>query len=277
MLTTLVDRSRAPELPLPAPLLARYGGGLGFSLPNDRPHVFANFVTTLDGLVSFALPGRSAARLVSAGNADDRFMLGFLRACADAVVVGVGTLRVERDGLWTPESAFPDAGPDFAALRKAMGKPPRPLPTFVTRSGEIDLDAPVFGSGDEVLVLTTRRGAVRLARAPKHVRVRAITDAERPSAREIVNAVVGETGARLVLTEGGPTVLGQFLRERLLDELFLTIAPQLAGRSAEERRLGLVEGAAFEPAEAPWADMVSVKQAGDYLFLRLALRPRPPG
>ncbi len=229
-------------------------------------------MTTLDGIVSFALPGRSAARLISAGNEDDRFTLGLLRACADAVVVGAGTLREERDGLWTPENAFPDAAADFASLRTSLGKPQHPPVVFVTGSGEIDLGAPVFTSGDDVLLVTNKKGAARLTRAPKHVRVRAISEADRPTTREVVRAVVDETGARLVLTEGGPTLLGQFLRERLLDELFLTIAPQVAGRSEDERRVGLVEGAAFTPGEAPWAGLVSVKQAGDYLFLRLALR-----
>ncbi len=251
---------------------ARYGGNLGFAVPPDRPYLIANFVSTLDGVVSFALPGRAQAALISAGSPADRFVLGLLRACADVVVVGAGTLREEGRHVWTPEHAFPPAAGEFAALRARLGKPARPTTVFVSASGGVDLEAPAFTSGVPVLVLTTARGADRLAGAPPPVRVRSLAGSA-PSARDLLAAVVAETGARLVLTEGGPRLLGAFLRDRLIDELFLTLAPQLAGRSEAERRLALVEGAAFDPEEATWGALVSVKRADDYLFLRFRFGP----
>ena len=93
-----------------------------------------------------------------------------------------------------------------------------------------------------------------------------------PNAREIVETVAHETNGRLLLTEGGPVILGQFLRDRMLDEIFLTLAPQIAGRSAEERRIGLVEGIAFDPDQAPRAELLSVRRADDHLFFRYRLR-----
>jgi hypothetical protein len=58
----------------------------------------------------------------------------------------------------------------------------------------------------------------------------------------------------------------------LLDELFLTVAPQVAGRDAAAHRLALVEGAAFDLATAPWAELGSVRRSGDHLFLRYRMR-----
>jgi riboflavin biosynthesis pyrimidine reductase len=271
-LTTLFDAATSRALPLPPGLVARYGGALGFPETFGRPHVFANFVSTLDGIVSFASPGKTQARFISKGNESDRFMLALLRACADAVVVGSGTLREEGGAAeaWTPESVYPDAGPDFLALREALGKPAHPSVVFVSGSGAIDVGALPLRSGEEVLILTGEAGASRIGGAPEGVRVRAIAKG-RPTAAEILAAVVRETGARLVLSEGGPTLFGDFLRGGLVDELFLTIAPQLAGRSEAERRLGLVEGAAFAPERAPVGRLVSLKRSGDYLFLRFAL------
>ena len=256
-------------LPLPPALIRRYGGELRFPAP-DRPWVFANFVTTIDGLVSFALPGRSQSGLISLDHPADRFMLALLRACADAVIVGAGTLREYPRSRWTPEETAPDLAGELAALRSALAKPRRPLVAFVTASGKIDLGLPVFTSGDPVLVVTTTEGAARLGAAPASVRVRATERV--PKAREIVDAVARETQGRLLLTEGGPAVLGQFLRERVLDELFLTMAPQLAGRSAEERRIGLVEGIAFDPDDAPRTELLSVRRADDHLFFRYRIR-----
>ena len=57
----------------------------------------------------------------------------------------------------------------------------------------------------------------------------------------------------------------------MLDELFLTLAPQLAGRAADRPRLGLIEGTAFAVGDAPWASLRSVHASSDHLFLRYGL------
>jgi riboflavin biosynthesis pyrimidine reductase len=268
VLATLLDRSEGAALPLPASLTERYGGELRF--PTDRVHVFANFVSSSDGVVSFAVPGKTQASFISKGEPADRFVLGLLRAAADAVIVGAGTLREERNGLWTPEQPFPEAAAGFAELRHAMHAADRPLMVIVTASGDLDLKIRALAEGAPILVLTTASGAKRLAGAPTHLRVRAL---EHATAAEILEATVAETRGKLILTEGGPTLLGHFLRERLLDELFLTIAPRIVGRDEAARRLALVEGAAFLPGEAPESRLLSVKTAGDYLLLRFARRP----
>jgi riboflavin biosynthesis pyrimidine reductase len=267
VLATLLERSDGAALPLPASLRDRYGGELRF--PTGHVHVFANFVSSIDGAVSFAVPGKTQASFISTGEPADRFVLGLLRAAADAVVVGAGTLREERGGHWTPEQPFPDAAAGFAELRRAARSSERPLTVIVSASGDLDLTTPALSEGAPVLILTTPAGAKRLAGAPPHLRVRAL---ERTTAAEILKATVAETAGKLILTEGGPTLLGHFLREGLLDELFLTIAPRIVGRDDTARRLALVEGAAFLPGQAPEARLMSVKTAGDYLFLRFARR-----
>src|SRR5437762_2439209 len=168
MLATLLDRGEGVALPLPPELAERYGGPLRF--PDRSPFVFANFVSTLDGVVSYDVPGLEGAQQVSASHAADR--------------------------------------------------------------------APF-------------------------------------TSRAILDLVLRETGGTRILTEGGPTVLGSFLREDLIDELFLTVAPRLAGRSPEHRRLALVEAAAFEPKTSPRGRLLSLKSADDYLFTRYAIGARP--
>lgn len=272
MLTTLAERAEASAWPLPASLTERYGGPLGFPSDGRRPYAVANFVATLDGVISYGLPGRSDAALISAKDPADRFVMGLLRACADAVVVGAGTLRAESRHVWTPDHIFPSAAADYAALRRALGKPTQPLTVFVSGTGELDLGAAAFGQPSvPVLVLTTEAGAGRLRPiAPAGVEVRTLGAADRLTAGAVLEALAARE-AELVLTEGGPGLMATFLAERRLDELFLTLAPQIAGRAAREPRLGVVEGLAFAPEEAPWARLVSVKAAGDYLFLRYRL------
>lgn len=266
MLETLFDRSEGTAVPTAGRLETLYGGPLRL---RERC-VFANFVSTIDGIVSFDVPGQDQAKQVSRGYAGDLLMLGLLRAVADAVIVGAGTLRKERNSIWTAERAFPDARADFASLRVALGLPPRPLVVIVTGSGEVDVGAPVFVDGGPVVIATTHSGAARVGRMPPHVRIRELgAEGSLPSA-DLVRLAVGESGGERILTEGGPNLFGSFLKERTIDELFLTIAPQIAGRSREARRTGLVEAAAFLPDEAPRATLCSVKRSENYLFTRFA-------
>jgi riboflavin biosynthesis pyrimidine reductase len=266
VLETLLDRTAGDALPLPAGLEARYGGPL--RLPERA--VFANFVSTIDGIVSFDVAGHDRAKDVSGGYAGDRFVLALLRAAADAVVVGAGTLRKEPDSVWTAESVFPEEAGAFPALRAALGRPTRPLTVIVTASGEIDLGLPAFNDGGPVVVATTPKGAEHLRGGPRHVTVRALGNGDALRASELVRLAAEMSGGGRILTEGGPNLFARFLEERALDDLFLTVAPRIAGRSRDARRTALVEGAAFLPANAPRARLASLKAADDYLFTRFA-------
>ena len=272
MLATLLDASRGAALPLGKDLETRYGGPL--RIPSDTTHVFANFVSTIDGVVSYDAPGIAQAKQVSAGYPGDRFVLALLRAAADAVIVGAGTLRKEPKSVWSAASVFPDAATAFADMRKALGRPPDPPTILVTTSGEIDLSLPAFHSGVPVVIATTAAGARHLGHVPAGVTVRAIAEAGHIAARALVDLAHDVSGGTRILTEGGPSLHAQFLAEHSLDELFLTIAPRLAGRSKDLRRLALVEGVAFRPAEAPQGDLVSLKHADGYLFTRYAFSNR---
>lgn len=78
-------------------------------------------------------------------------------------------------------------------------------------------------------------------------------------------------GHDVVLTEGGPHLMGGLIKQRLLDEVFLTIAPVVAGGDAGER-LGMVAGVEFLPDMGAWGKLLSCRRHSDYLFLRYGLR-----
>jgi riboflavin biosynthesis pyrimidine reductase len=77
-----------------------------------------------------------------------------------------------------------------------------------------------------------------------------------------------------LLHEGGPTLFGDFVAHGCIDELFLTVAPQFAGRDASGQRPGVISGTQFAPETAPWLNIVSVKQSADHLHLRYAMLNR---
>jgi len=181
----------------------------------ERPLVAMNFVTTLDGRAT--IEGRSGP----IGSANDTKMLAGLRTRFDAVMIGAGTMRVERYGRLAAKQ-------ETRERRERAGLAPEPLMVLV--SGRLDLpwDAPLFSEGGDVLVFTSSEaeppatessleivrhpGAVNLVEAMRHLR--------------------RERGVRALLSEGGPHIHEQMQADGLVDDLFLTIAPKLSGGEA---------------------------------------------
>src|SRR5512141_3415713 len=91
-LESLFERIGGDEISLPPDLTALYGP-LRFPLQKGRPYVIGNFVTTLDGVASLSAPGLAGGGPLSGSKPHDRMVMGLLRAVADAVIVGAGTLR----------------------------------------------------------------------------------------------------------------------------------------------------------------------------------------
>ncbi len=277
-LATLFDCSPTPARPvLTHELRILYGGDLVFPPPGDRPYVFTNFVQTLDGVISYGIPGRSGGGEISGFNAADHFVMGLLRSCADAVMVASGTLQDGSGDVRTPGFIFPKAARLYAELRAQAGKSRGdPLNVIISGSGRIDLSEPTFHTpGLETLIVTTEDGARRLrsdhGEGLRATQVRKVAESGRVPPAAALDVLRREFAVSLLLHEGGPRLLGAFLADRLVDELFLTVAPQIAGR-ADQSRPGIAKGVAFLPETAPWFDLVSVKRAESQLFLRMSAR-----
>ncbi len=279
---TLIDQQDAsPEPSLPDDLRVLYGGDLRFQASSGRrPYVVGNFVSTLDGVISFEVPGHSGGGTISGSDEADRFVMGLLRASVDAVVVAAGTVsQASPNHLWIAESIYPKAGDSYAGYRqKALKKAGRPLLVVVSGRGRLDLRRAIFHApGARVLIVTTKAGSQELASAGgsalDSTKVVALDDAGGlidPSA--ILTLVHDEYGVRIVLHEGGATLFGHFMAQGLVDEVFLTLAPQIAGRTSERPRPGMVAGVAFLPVGAPWFKLVSAKYRGDHLYLRYRMK-----
>jgi riboflavin biosynthesis pyrimidine reductase len=274
-LQTLYEREEGTEVHLPVALAALYGR-LRLPQRSDRTSVIANFATTLDGVVSLNAPGQLGGGEIPGFNPHDRMVMGLLRAVADVVIVGAGTLRAVPRHHWTPKHIYPDLVDAYDELRRGQNKTNAPLNVIVSGSGNLDLRLPVFRSDEaDVLIVTTAQGARRISKQKTSSRVRVAAAARSgrlrvgPILKEVELIRKGET----ILLEGGPRLLSDFFAEGRLDELFLTLAPQIAGRSEGEERPGLVSGRTFAPQHPLWGSLLGVKRAGTLLFLRFAFAP----
>ena len=79
-----------------------------------------------------------------------------------------------------------------------------------------------------------------------------------------------ERGHGVIVSEAGPTLFGQLVAAELVDELFLTVSPLLAGHALAPR-LNLVEGVELLPDRRVAGRLRSVRTNDSHLFLRYAL------
>jgi riboflavin biosynthesis pyrimidine reductase len=260
-LEVLVE-DRGDPLPLTDELRRIYGGNL--SLPARA--VYANFVQSIDGVVT--LTGvESPGSVLSGKSPADRFVMGLLRATADAVLVGAGTLRDTPGHHWTADHVFPEAAQEWATLRTALGTSAQPRLVLLTSTGAVDVNHPAIRGG--ATFLTTRAGAGRLRDIVPGTC--AVTEFEGDNVSlEAALAWMRAQGYARVLSEAGPRVTGQLLEADLLDDLFVTISPVLAGRDGGGR-FGLVEGVELLPQSRVQATLSSARAGNDFLLLRYSL------
>jgi riboflavin biosynthesis pyrimidine reductase len=190
------------------------------------------------------------------------------------VIVGGGSLEADPTRMWTPQAICPELAAEFRVLTRTLRKDRTTLPVVVSASGRLDLGSPVFASRETpMLIVTTRDGARLLAgqKPAAGVQVRAVGRGRGAlAAGDIIDAVCAVAPAPRILVEGGPRLLAGFYAQRQIDEQFLTVAPQLAGREEGDGRISLVMGELFAPLTPRWGTLVDVRRGGSHLFLRYA-------
>ncbi|GAA3178209.1 MULTISPECIES: pyrimidine reductase family protein [Streptomyces] len=177
----------------------------------------ANMVASLDGAAHHE--GRSQPL---SGAADMR-IFGVLRALADAVVVGAETVRQEGYRPARARAAF-------AARRAAAGQGPAPAVAVVTAGLGLDFTLPLFTEPLVPTLVVTGAGApAERVAAARDAGVEVLFAGEGQGVDPArVPAVLAAHGHRRLLTEGGPSLLGQFAAAGVLDEMCLSLAPVVA-------------------------------------------------
>jgi 5-amino-6-(5-phosphoribosylamino)uracil reductase len=236
------------------------------SEPPPRPLVRLNMIATADGRAT--LSGKSGP----ISGAADRQLFGALRATSDAVLVGAGTVRTERYGRLLGDASLRE-------LRERRGLSPEPLACIVSGRLMLPEDLPLLRQPDtHVVALTASEASLpELGARVDYVRT--------PGPQLDLPAALAELAGRFavtsVLCEGGPHLAWQLLDAGLLDEIFLTIAPLLAGGDPSGgEALRMLAGGELDPL--PRLDLLAALRSESYLFVRYAvtrIRPSagPPG
>src|SRR5262245_18459650 len=226
---------------------ARYGADDRTAPAGRRPWVMVNMIATADGAT--AVDGRSGAL----GGPADKLVFGAIRAVADVILVGAGTVRAET----------------YGPPRIPPGRDAPPRLAIVTRSLVIVPSARVFADpapDHRPIVVTTERSVPSRRGALAEVADIMTAGEDFVDVMQAV-AALGDRGARVVLCEGGPSLNGHLVAGGVLDELCLSFAPLVAGGSSPRLAHG--------PGQPHVTHMRldRVLEADDMLFLRYVRRP----
>lgn len=226
-----------------------------------RPYTLLSCAVSVDGCLDDA----SADRLILSGP-EDLDEVDELRAAADAILVGAGTIRADNPRLLVRE-------PARVARRRARDLPPHPLRVTLTTTGDLDPAARFFTGPGTSLVYCAP--AATMALRARLGRAAVVIDAgDPPSLRGVLQDLHSERNVATLLVEGGARILRDALADDLADELRLAVAPWFVGDPAAPR-FGLP--AAYPHTAAAPMTLAAVRRLGDIAVLhyRLGVRQRP--
>ena len=220
-----------------------------------RPWVMANMVASVDGAGSLA--GASGGL----SGPPDRKVFHSLRALCDMVLVAAGTVRADGYGPARPAA-------EVRSARIARGQSETPGIAVVTRRIDIDFSLPLFTEAENPTVVVAPEDA-----DPERLRQAGGAGEVIAAGRGSVDLSAGlwglaDRGARLVLCEGGPGLIGQLARAGLLDEMFIAISPLLVAGDATR----IVTGDVLDPPRALTPE--AVLEADGFLFVRYRITAR---
>ena len=229
-----------------------------------RPYVVLNMVATLDGRAT--LNGRSGPLSDPA----DRALFHGLRSVVDAVMAGAGTVRTERYGPIVRD-------PDSRRRRLRRGLSEQPLACVVSASLALAPDLPLLSDPDSRVAILTPSEAT-LSETAAHVEyVRTRRDDQSLDLSAALAELHDRLQIRTLLCEGGPHLNTDLLSAGLVDELFLSISPILAGGGQSDGAppLRILAGPDLQPAVE--LELRSALEHDSHLFLRYRLTARDPG
>jgi riboflavin biosynthesis pyrimidine reductase len=226
-----------------------------------RPYLVLNMVSTADGRASIG--GRSGP----IGNRADRELFHGLRSVADAVMAGAGTVRAERYGRIIPDEARRRA-------RVARGLSEEPLACIVSGRLELPVELPLLADpAARVAILTP--SAASLPEHAAHVDYIRAAHAGRLDLGAALAELRERFAVRTLLCEGGPHLNAQLLAAGLVDELFLSLSPLLAGGDPiAGEALRILAGLELDPPIE--LRLIGALENNSHLFLRYALAPSRP-
>jgi riboflavin-specific deaminase-like protein len=238
-----------PESRATSPQELASGLRLGDKAPPDRPYLVLNMVSSLDGKATIDWRTKGLSTEL------DRQLFHRLRTQADAIMVGAGTVRAERYGRMAKSDELRDA-------RAAEGLAPDPVAVVISARLDLPADLPLLNEPAQRVVIATHSDATLPDSAADVAYERTGDDLQL-----LMSRLRERYGVRSIVCEGGPTLNSYLFAAGLVDELWLTLNPKVAGGAA-----ALTIVAAKELVDPAELEPVSVAEGDGDLFTRWRVR-----
>lgn len=219
----------------------------------DRPFIFINSAMSADGKLS-----TKERKQVKISGKLDFERVDDLRAQADAIMVGIGTVLADDPSL-TVKS------PDRKAARKAAGKSENPVRIIVDSAARTPLDADIFKKGEGLRIIAVSNSAP--AEKIKSLEEKALiikTGGLKVDLGELV-AKLKETGINTLMVEGGATLNWGMLSAGLVDEVYAFVGNLVIGGKTAPT---FADGEGFTEAELLGLELLSAEKIEDGILLK---------
>jgi len=224
-----------------------------------RPLVILHFAVTADGKVSTS--NHTPARFTS--DRDKQWLLE-VRALADAILVGRGTLETDRMSMDLPDQRLRER-------RIKEGKSEYPLRVILSGSGNISISLDVFQKGNAPIVIysTEKMAPAQRRLLSEHATVH-LSGSDELDVFWLLWHLYEHYQVRSLVCEGGPTLVKALAQADLIDEIYLTIAAKIFGGLAAPGLTGLP--GEFLPASRQF-QLIDFDRGDNECYLRYRRKP----
>ena len=227
------------------------------------PVVIMNMVSSIDGATS--VDGRATGL----GSRSDRQVMNNLRSQVDAVMIGANTLRAEKYSMKLPDH--------LSEKRRLRGQRRAPWLVIPTSTADLPTDNLISSPPtDTVLLTSSTLGFTSHALSDHILTVDEDDPAESPGTFDWTRALRSlraDYDVQTLLVEGGPSLNGHLVKSRLVDQLFLTIAPKLLGGGGTGSHQTILQGENLRPTHD--ARLLTMHAIDHEIFLRYDLSQTP--
>jgi 2,5-diamino-6-(ribosylamino)-4(3H)-pyrimidinone 5'-phosphate reductase len=215
----------------------------------SRPHILVNVAMTVDGKIDSV-----ARKGISISSSEDKARVDRLRASMDAVLVGGRTL-IDEDPKLTVKSAA------LRAERKVRGLEENPVKVGIVSVANLKLDGSFLTTGPaRRFIYTTSRTTSEQITLLENSGAQVFVVGGKQVDLQAAVASLHDQGIRELIIEGGGTIIAEFFRLGLVDELTIYIAPRIFGGASAPT---LADGPGILPGLAPGLFLESLEKFDD--------------
>ncbi|RLI85456.1 MAG: 2,5-diamino-6-(ribosylamino)-4(3H)-pyrimidinone 5'-phosphate reductase [Candidatus Altiarchaeales archaeon] len=218
-----------------------------------KPFIFINSAMSLDGKIS-----TSEKKQVKISNEKDMERVDRLRAESDAILVGSNTVAIDDPKLTVKSERL-------RKERVKKGLPENPLKVMVGSIKEIKFDSDFldYGNAEKIIFTTEKEDSEKIVRLMEKARV-FVLGKKRVDLKKMVS-ILSDLGVKRIMVEGGGTLNFEMLKEGLVDEIYVAIAPKIfGGRNVPT----LADGEGFKEGGIVDLELIDIEKLDEIIVLR---------